>query len=251
VSLSTNETQANTNYIQAWLQVVILGGMGAYFGYNVISGNVTNYINARFVWLSAMAAMVFLLLAIFSAYRLLRREGTIHYNFSEPEPVTWAVLVTVALPLVFGTMVPSQPLGASAVQGGLTTNAVLDTNETGFTVAPENRNILDWLREFNRVDDYAAFNGQRADIIGFVYREPDFAPNEFMVARFTVSCCVADASAIGMPVYYRDAPTLETGEWVHVQGTVAAGMLGGDVLPIVQAETLEVIPVPEHPYLYP
>jgi putative membrane protein len=72
-----------------------------------------------------------------------------------------------------------------------------------------------------------------------------------MVARFTVSCCVADASPIGLPVLYTGAGELAEGEWVRIQGMFRAGDFRGQTTPILQADTVETVAQPEHPYLYP
>ena len=60
--------------LQQWLKTAILLGLGLYFIYNLLSGNLTNYINARFAWLSWVAAPLFLLLGALSAYSLLTRR---------------------------------------------------------------------------------------------------------------------------------------------------------------------------------
>jgi uncharacterized repeat protein (TIGR03943 family) len=252
ISLS-NGQQRTESTLQQWLRVVILAGLGTYFTYNIVSGNLANYINERFVWLSYVAVVLFFALAVFSVYRIVRTDSALPYGLSEmgAQTVTWSVLAVAAIPLVLGTMIPSQPLGAEAVNGSISTNAVRGANESGFTIPPENRNVLEWLREFNQSSNYETFNGQPANVVGFVYREPDYAPNQFMVARFTVACCVADASAIGLPVYYEGADDLETGAWVRVEGSILVDDFKEDVLPIVQAETIEGVPEPEHPYLYP
>lgn len=253
ITLNVNKEQPSESKIQQWLRVVILAGLGTYFTYNIISGNLANYINERFVWLSYVAVVLFFVLAIFSVYRIVRGDDSSPYSLSNmsTQTVTWAVLATAAIPLVLGVMIPSQPLGAEAVNGSISTNAVRGTAESGFAIPPENRNILDWLREFNASSNYETFNGQNADVIGFVYREPDFAPNQFMVARFTVACCVADASAIGLPVYDDNAADFETGAWVRINGTILVDDFNGDVLPIIQSESIERVSMPEHPYLYP
>ncbi|MEM6529198.1 MAG: TIGR03943 family protein, partial [Chloroflexota bacterium] len=71
------------------------------------------------------------------------------------------------------------------------------------------------------------------------------------VARFTVSCCVADASALGLPVFADNAPDFQTGEWVQISGTVQVDEFTGEVLPIINSRSIERIELPEHPYLYP
>ena len=47
---------------QEWLKTALLLGLGLYFVYIIITGNLTNYINIRFSWLSYVAAIIFLML---------------------------------------------------------------------------------------------------------------------------------------------------------------------------------------------
>jgi uncharacterized repeat protein (TIGR03943 family) len=241
--------------LQGWLKTALLIGLGLYFGFNIISGNLTNYINVRFVWLSYVAVLLFLLIGGYSAYHMLRHHsgaGHDHHDHHHA-PLSWGALAIIAVPLVLGTLIPSRPLGAEAVDGNLgrTSAAATTSSMATFTINPLDRNVLDWLRVFNSTEDYTQLNGQPADVIGFVYTEPTFGENQFMVARFTISCCVADASAIGLPTYWAEADTLEQGQWVRVQGTMQVGEFRDDNLPILQANSIEVVEQPEHPYLYP
>jgi hypothetical protein len=50
------------------------------------------------------------------------------------------------------------------------------------------------------VNDPAAFIGQEARLIGFVYRDDRFNGDEFMISRFVISCCAADAAPLGLVV---------------------------------------------------
>ncbi len=243
-------------YLQAWLKTALLLGLGLYFLYNILSGNLANYINARFAWLSYLAVALFLLLGVGSLYDLLKQSGEHHHHDHEHDHnhthLSWAALAVIAIPLVLGTLIPSRPLGADAVGGSISTSAVTGTgNWSAFTTNPLEWNVLDWLRTFNNSTDLTSFNGQQADVIGFVYTEPTFGENRFMVARFTISCCVADSSAIGLPVAWPETATLKPDAWVRVQGTFEVGDFRGDTLPILQATSVEVVTPPEHPYLYP
>jgi uncharacterized repeat protein (TIGR03943 family) len=243
---------ANEN-LHGWVKTALLLGLGLYFVYNIASGNLTNYISVRFAWLSYVAALLFLLIGGYSAYHILRHHsGEHHHHDYDHAPISWGALLIVALPLVLGTLIPSRPLGAEAVDGNLgLTSAVTTSSASTFTINPQDRNVLDWLRVFNASQDYGELNGQPADVIGFVYTEPTFGANQFMVARFTISCCVADASAIGLPTFWEDEGTLEQGQWVRVQGTMQVGEFRDDSLPILQATSVEIVEQPEHPYLYP
>jgi putative membrane protein len=245
--------------LQDWLRAALLFGLGLYFVYNIVSGNLANYVNMRFAWLSYVAAAIFLLLGLSHAYALLptgkrkrKNDEPAHHDHNHAQ-ISWTALGVVAIPLVLGTLIPSRPLGAAAVDGDLTLNSAAAQNvaTTTLTIAPLNRNVLDWLRVFNASTDYSEIEGQPADVIGFIYREPTFADDQFMLARFTISCCVADASAIGMPVAWADTTSLPADSWVRVKGTLEVGQFRGDDVPILKADSVEPIPQPEHPYLYP
>lgn len=237
---------------QAWTKAALLIGLGLYFVYNIVSGSLTNYINARFSWLSYVAAVLFLLLGVSSVWGLLRGGHQHTHDDHDHEAVTWGVLAVIAVPLLLGTLIPSRPLGAAAVDGNISLSASVSTGSvTTFTGDPLTWNVLDWLRSFNQSDNIASFNGKEADVIGFVYREITFGADQFMVARFTISCCVADSSAIGLPVVFADAGQFKADTWVRVHGNFQVGEFKGENVPLLYADTVEVVDQPEHPYLYP
>jgi uncharacterized repeat protein (TIGR03943 family) len=235
-----------------WLKTLILLGMAVYFGVLLATGTLANYINLRFAWLSWVALAAFLVLGLWSAYRLLRvgtpAAGT---HTSIHLPVSWGTIAIVALPLMLAVAVPSQPLTADAVQGGISMQAIGGVSaEARFDLPPEQRNVLDWLRVFDNTTTPAELDGLPVDVIAFVYREPDMQPTQFLAARFTLSCCVADAFAIGMPVDYADAASLTDGAWVRIRGTLRAGTFQDRQIPIIQPETVEPVDPPSTPYLY-
>ena len=232
----------------AWAKTAILLGMGLYFGWLIISGNLNYYINQRFAWLVVVGTAVFMLLALVNLYGSLRSaDDCQHQHFQ----IGWDILLIVAFPLLLALIVPSRSLGIEAVNGGISLNPVGVASQSAFQRNPLDRNILDWLREFERASTPAVFNGTAADVIGFVYREPTFAEDSFMLSRFTMSCCVADAFPIGMPVSAPDAADFETGAWLRVRGELAAADFAGDYLPVLFADSLEPIAEPKQPYLYP
>lgn len=235
---------------QAWAKVIVLVGMGVYFTVNIISGNLTNYVNERFAWLSYVAVAIFLLLGIAVLIGIWRGDKKQTVDVGHTLNISWGVIAICGLPLLFGTLIPSQPLGAAAVRGNISLSAANFNTATAFERDPLERNVLEWVRVFNQ-DVPAAFDGEPADVIGFIYREPDYAPDHFVVARFTMSCCVADASAIGMAVYFDGADDIADGEWVRVSGDFLAGTFRGTATPILQATVVDIVDQPEHPYLYP
>jgi putative membrane protein len=244
-----HEHEHHHDHTQDWVKIALLAGLGLYFVYNIFSGNLTNYINVRFAWLSYLAAALFLLLAVSNALRLLTPHEHHHDHDHDHGGISWGMLAIVAIPLVLGTLIPSRPLGAEAIGADINMNAVAGDNVTTFNINPLDRNVLDWIRAFNSGDDLASFNGQEADVIGFVYRDDTMPENQFLVARFTISCCVADSMAVGLPVAWDE--TIPQDTWVRVMGRFELGNFRGEEKPILIPTSVEVVEQPEHPYLYP
>jgi putative membrane protein len=247
--------------VEQIIKIVLLFGLSAYFGYNILTGNLANYINERFVWLSYVAVALFFILGAASLWSLLRKEKSHdhadhvhdHEHHSYSHSVGWGMIAIVAIPLVLGVLLPSKPLGAEAVDGAIATQQLTygGATITVLNKPPLERNVLDWLRTFSHTEMYSDFNGEQADVIGFVYREPDYPEDTFLVARFTISCCVADASAIGLPVRWTGTDELTEGSWVRVTGGFDAGQFIDRETPILVAQSIEEVEQPEHPYLYP
>jgi putative membrane protein len=212
---------------------------------------------------------MFLVLGVVSAIDLLRQprdshahenhEGHDHshdHDHQHGHAPSWSTLAIVAIPLALGVLVPARPLGASAIStSGVPTSlgtAPVASVSTQFDLAPTDRNVLDWIRAFSSANNIDEFAGQSADLVGFVYRDVRFkADSQFMVARFTVSCCVADASAIGVIVESPDGAKVAQDSWVHVKGQFKVEEIDGQRAPVLIAESIETVPQPEHPYLYP
>ncbi|HRF97141.1 MAG TPA: TIGR03943 family protein [Aggregatilineales bacterium] len=232
------------------IKIAILFGLSAYFLWNIVTENLSNYINTRFGWLSWVAVVLFFALAVVDLLPYLRKNTESPQTESPLMPKGWSVMFICAIPLVLGTLIPSQPLGVEALTGTLNTSVSV-SDATVITRDPLKRNILDWLRAFSRETDKTVFDGMEAEFSGFIYRNPEFAEGQFMVGRFIVSCCTADADPVGLPVYSLMADDLAEGQWVSVKGKFTAGDFRGAITPILHAENVEVIEQPKNSYLYP
>lgn len=109
--------------------------------------------------------------------------------------------------------------------------------------------------EYQKITTYIETNldkfiGKEIEIIGFVYREPDFEPDQMAVSRFTVSCCVADLQVIGTMAKGEMATQLKNDQWVKVTGTINKTERNGLALPSIDIGQLEVIEAPSDPYIY-
>ena len=244
--------------IENILKGIILALSGLMFYAKISDGTLNFYINQRFAWLSFVAVLLFLALALTMLYRLIERRPvlatpvaalTAHGN--NISPISLAILV---IPALLGLLVPARPLGASAISSKGIGLIAPDAPQVTQVRRPVNgtRNILDWLREFQHESDPAStFKGQAVDVVGFVYRDGRSGENQFWVSRFAVSCCVADAAALGLLVQTDQAKSLKTDTWVRVTGKLSAAEFAGEKLPAIVPEKIEPVAQPDQPYLYP
>jgi uncharacterized repeat protein (TIGR03943 family) len=246
---------------ESFFRTILLIGLGLFLYSRLSSGAITFYINRRFTWLTWGATLVLLVMGAAQGQRLLglgRRPSPVRNLESQtsssksPGLPVWSYLVLLA-PLVLGVVIPPQPLGASVAGNRGLTNAAGITQERAVSslTVPTRRDILGWLRAFGPDPDPEAFAGQAVEAVGFVYRDEEMAADQFMVARFLIVCCVADAIPVGLPVRYAEADHLELDTWVRVKGTFAASEVQGEQLPVIAAEEVTVVPQPAQPYLYP
>jgi putative membrane protein len=95
------------------------------------------------------------------------------------------------------------------------------------------------------------FVGKTMQISGFVYREPDMPPNQFIVSRLAMQCCSADALPYGILVESDQAKNFVNDTWVNITGTIGKTTYNENEIMKLDAERIETIKAPETPYVYP
>jgi putative membrane protein len=239
-------------------QGLVLLGLCIFFASKAANGQLAWYINARFIPLTLFGILFLAILAqtVFAEVRRSRQqdsddENEHHHEHTHSPAGLWIMLI----PLLIGVLIPPRPLDSSAFTSkGLNTNAPLvsaDSSAKLFETESEERNILDWLKLFNYNDDVAQFTGQTASVIGFVYFDETLDENQFYISRFVVSCCAADGFAIAMPVQWSELNTLEQDSWVRVKGIIEPITIDERNVPLLIAESIQSVPIPEQPYLFP
>lgn len=241
--------------MQRLLKTALFLATGIFLYTRVSTGVINFYINERFITLTLAAVAGVLFVGI--SYWLQPPHDHKHEHapdHNHDHDLNWLGMFIVVLPLILGWLVPPKPLGAGAIGnreigiGTLTSVAAPSGNENMGLVTGE-KNIMDWLNDFQH-QDASTFVGQEAHIIGFVYRDERFTADTFMIGRFVLSCCVADASPIGLVVQTADAAHLPDDQWVDVTGHFIVGTFAGAEMPILVADTLTKTDAPAQPYLY-
>lgn len=255
---------------QRALQALVLAGLGLFMLHKIWTGTLYWYINQRFLLLILFAAIGLLALArVVLPGRSATDPASLgdeqqHEHGDEHEHghdhdhggsgAAWG-LIFLAVPLALGLLIPARPLGSSAIANrGVNTTAPLTAGGAApaqLDLASTDRNVLDWVRAFNYAQDPHTFTGEPADVIGFVYHDVGLEPDTFLVSRFAVTCCSADAAAIGLLVRWPGAAALENNTWVRVRGPMEVGQYAGRPTPLIVADNLQGVDSPAQPYLYP
>ncbi len=251
------------------LKAFILIGLGLFFFERFVTGKLYFYIAPRFWWLAVVAVVLCFSLA--ASFNLLKREEDEehdhdhdydhdhhhhdhdHAHGHDHSHGSLFSVIVLAIPLVLGIMVAPKTLGANAIENrGISTDFAVssDAAAKSLTIVPSQRNVLDWARAIASTPEPEQFYGQEADVIGFVYRDSRFADNQFMVARFTLTCCVADALAVGVVVQSDNAADFAIDSWVQIKGTFQEASFEDSLMPAIFATEISPTDQPEQPYLY-
>jgi uncharacterized repeat protein (TIGR03943 family) len=254
--------------LEALIKAILLLATGFFLYGRIANGTLYYYINERFAGFTLFGAVG--LIAVGLAYHFGRKPasasaqdlahdvGQEHSHApatTHAHSLSWGGAFLVALPVILGLAVPAKPLGVAALDNrefnlNLESSALPASLRNVADKAAEERNILDWSRTFQKTTDYGTLVGETARVTGFVYKDPTYGADHFVLTRFVVSCCVADASVVGLMVRSQD-PSLQNDQWIEVTGTFVPSDVAGWQAPVLAAESMTPVETPQQPYLYP
>ncbi|KPU43864.1 hypothetical protein OXPF_25690 [Oxobacter pfennigii] len=96
----------------------------------------------------------------------------------------------------------------------------LDAENRKITVSNDDFGV--WLSEI--YINMERYEGYTVVMTGFVFKDPNILnDDEFVPARLTMSCCVADLAPAGLLCKYDKASELKKDSWITVEGTLFIG----------------------------
>ncbi|MEM1425232.1 MAG: TIGR03943 family protein [Cyanobacteria bacterium P01_H01_bin.130] len=244
-----------------WLDVAAIGSWGALLLTYWRTGKLALLVHPIYNGLVIAAGMLLLIASAFAALKQIRGHSTRLQNPEEhltllPPPLTSGILLTAAL---LGLLISPKPLASAKAMQQQTSASVTVTrsNPQSFRANqdPSERSLVEWVRLLNVYPEPDAYNGQPMEISGFVLPstpEDNLPTGYIWLARFTITCCAADAYPLQIPVQLPEgAPqTYEADTWLAVEGEAATATLGRDRRLAVQAAQIRPIDPPANPYEY-
>ncbi|MCQ6280784.1 TIGR03943 family putative permease subunit [Bacillus sp. EB600] len=98
-------------------------------------------------------------------------------------------------------------------------------------------------------DNVSKMIGKTITTKGFVYREKNFDQDKIIIARFGITCCVADASVYGI-MAAGNVAKLPKDKWIEVTGTIEKSNYNGSPAPLLKIQQLSLIAPPPQPYVF-
>ena len=197
-----------------------------------------------------LLVLALILLLAFSAALISQLSSTPKFFFHFE---TWVKAAVLFVPVVFLWTIYGKSLGTDAFakrllesgQGvALTTTSLRKTPSAAS--AGNAASLLDLIL-------YAEnFNGQPVAVEGMVYRGATMDRNSFMLFRFAVACCAADALPFSIRVDATNAADISNDAWVRVEGIFNVETIHDkSVSSIVAVKVLAIpVPAPEKRYLF-
>ncbi|MFC9415558.1 TIGR03943 family putative permease subunit [Bacillus mobilis] len=109
----------------------------------------------------------------------------------------------------------------------------------------------DYVQTMNAIgQDVNGFKGKEITFSGFIYNDQDVTGDKVVVARYGITCCIADASVWGMIVAGENVKRLPEETWVKITGILDETKYKGTLFPLVKVSKVEKINTPTDPYVY-
>jgi len=222
---------------------VVLAAWATLFWFLWITGRDAFYLSTRTMWVVPVAAV---LLTAATVGRLVTAKAVTVERLERKE---LAIMAAMIAPVLLVMILPQATLGtfsagkrAGYAGSGISASAT-DIGSGALT-------LVDVAAAQTTPDGEKALAkraGESVNFVGFVTRYGDTPADEFLLTRYVVTCCVADATVAQVRVVNVTPGAYQDNQWVDVKGTIYP--LGREV--IVNASNITGVPRPAKPYLTP
>ncbi|MBN8867547.1 MAG: TIGR03943 family protein [Solirubrobacterales bacterium] len=229
------------------LRLLVMGVWAAFLAWLLISDNVLRYLGPHTVWVVKFGAVGLTLATI--AYAWVSQGGA-----DERAAVTRsqaAGLVALLLPVAIGFMMSNVSLGALAASNKLASRGV-DMAELARSLASGSDEvsflqIAGAGKDSSLRSEYGLKEGSSVAVTGLVMKPSSTPKGTFELGRFYITCCIADALPVSVPVDPKliGGGPYQENQWLTVDGVLDSSGQGFEI----EATEIKPIPQPKDPYL--
>lgn len=241
-----------------WLDVAAVTAWGILLLTYWSTGKLVLLIHPNYTGLTVAAAIALLGLALYKTWILLRRGRNVpdmNLQHITLLPPGWGSTLLLTIALMGLLIAPRAFASQTALQRGVADSITLTrVKPQSFRVHTnsESKTLIDWIRELQVHPEPDLYTGDKVTLQGFVVYPPNLPTQYFLVTRFVITCCAADAYPVSLPVKLQtgDRTAFKTDGWVEVQGKMITETLDTKRQLVIQASNIQPVPEPKNPYDY-
>jgi uncharacterized repeat protein (TIGR03943 family) len=231
---------------------LVLVALAALIGRLLVSGQMALYMSPALDPITGMTGLMLAAMGVFEVLFGLRRADASpdagHVTLTDQA----LTLLLVWLPIGLGLFMSPRALGSAAVSGQDLTRLVVAFSSAppANPVRPPTHPIEDVADLFHYLRDAGEGGvGQPVHLLGIVARSDTLPADQFVLLRFSIVHCVADAQPLGVLIVAPSELSLESDHWVEVEGTLASEPRGSERLVGIHAERIMPSDEPPDPYI--
>jgi putative membrane protein len=225
---------------------LVLTAWAAMFWWLLATGRVNLYLSTNTSWVVPVGAVLLTAAAI---GRLASARG------SESEPIgrrEEIILALMIVPVILVMVLPPATLGSFSASKKTTYSPGVTLSSSFYDDITSTSEITLLSVAAGQTSNQgsqalAKRAGADVDFIGVASRDPSTPADEFLLTRYVITCCVADATIVQVRVVNVSPGAIQPNDWVEVRGQLYP--LGRTML--VNADSVAVVPRPAKPYLTP
>lgn len=272
----------NFHWLQA-LRALILLSFSALIFMLHHTGEIVRFINPEYVIFSQIASILFLLLFFIQVPRIWHDNREVDHSNCGPwgcnhddgydQRITLKIVLSylvIIVPILTGFIFPVKELDASiAAKRAIFFHSSHEEEESCTDeshVHPPIEGLEEDLLNMSIINldkhTYASylntvmnnphlFKGKPIQLEGFVLKDETLNDNHWVLARFLVTHCVADASVLGVLVELNQNEQLLENTWIRVQGIIQVNKHHGSSVPVIKVVNWKQIEQLRDPYIYP
>ncbi len=254
---TANKKPKIPNLLLPWLDVIAITAWGILLLKYWLTGKLNLLIHPNYFGLAIASGISLIIVGFFKAQELWRRRhreivpSPQHITFFRPGWGSGLVLTAAILGLIFTPQVFASDKALQRDVGDLLGTARIKPQAFRASIPPEQRSLVDWVRELNVYPEPDRYSGQKAKVQGFVIHPPNLAKDYLFLGKFVLTCCAADAYPVGLPVKLTvNSEQYPADTWLEVEGQMATETLTGKRQLTIAATSIKKIPQPKDPYSY-
>jgi len=249
----SHSTSAAERAVVPLVRGALLVGFAALIAKLFVAGEMPRYMTPALDPLMVLTAVIVGVMGVVEIAAGARRRTTHEHPVDLTEQVITCGLVV--LPLALGLLITPRALGIGALGGESVTRLLLAyapgplpasgaKPPTPARPIEDTGDLLTYLQQAG-----LAGTGQRVRVAGLAIRDESLAASEFVLLRYAIAHCVADARPLAILVTGAGDRAVRSDQWVEVEGVLTATERDGSQLVTVAAARWRPVPEPPNPYL--